>query len=294
MRLKIAGLVAVALITLAGCSKSGAPAGAQHATVSLKDGSTFSGAVTQSSNDAITLKSPGGESRTYPMAQVSGVQYADAAPVAAAGTTPPPIDVPPPPPPDASSSAPAPPPSAPAPAPVRTATIPAGTTIQVRNNDTIDSQTTRAGQAYSAIVAADVPDANGGVAIPRGSNATLVVKSASGQGKVEGRSDLVVDLDSVEVAGRRYQLDTSDIVEKGTAGVGKNKRTALFTGGGAVLGTVLGAVAGGGHGAAIGAASGAAVGAGAQTVTRGRAVRIPSETVLNFRLEAAARIREAQ
>jgi hypothetical protein len=54
----------------------------------------------------------------------------------------------------------------------------------------------------------------------------------------------------------------------------------------------VGAVAGGGKGAAIGAASGAAAGAATQSFTRGKGIRIPAETVLNFRLEAPIRIRE--
>ena len=58
-----------------------------------------------------------------------------------------------------------------------------------------------------------------------------------------------------------------------------------MVGGGAVLGTLLGAIAGGGKGAAIGAVAGAATGAGVQVLTRGKEVRVPAETVLNFRLD---------
>ena len=286
MRLKIASVILLAGLVLAGCSKEGATAsGGQQATVTLKDGTKFSGAVTANSNEAITLQGPGGESRTYPMAQVAGVKYDSVAPpVAAGGQQPAPTMT-------MASSAPKP---SPVPAPVSTKTIAAGTTIEVRNNDTINSQTAQAGQKYSAVVAADVLDIDGAVAVPKGSNATLVVKSASDQGKVQGQSDLVVDLDSVEVGGRKYLVDTNDIVERGKQGIGTNKRTAIFTGGGAVLGGVIGAIAGGGKGAAIGTASGAAAGAGTQAVTRGKAVRIPSETLLHFRLDSAAKIREAR
>jgi hypothetical protein len=73
-------------------------------------------------------------------------------------------------------------------------TIPAGVTISVRTNRTIDSETAAAGQTYSGAVARDVVDSKGWVAIPRGSAATLVVRDASGQGRVKGRSDLVVML----------------------------------------------------------------------------------------------------
>jgi len=57
-------------------------------------------------------------------------------------------------------------------------------------------------------------------------------------------------------------------------------------GGGAALGAIIGAIAGGGTGAAVGAASGAAVGTGVQIMTKGQVIRIPAETVLEFRLQA--------
>jgi hypothetical protein len=73
-------------------------------------------------------------------------------------------------------------------------------------------------------------------------------------------------------------------------GLGQNKRTGEFVGGGAVLGTLLGAIAGGGKGAAIGALAGGATGAGAQVLTKGDHVRVPAETVLNFRLESSVNL----
>ena len=64
-------------------------------------------------------------------------------------------------------------------------------------------------------------------------------------------------------------METDSVYQKGKAGVGGNKRTAEYVGGGTALGAVIGAIAGHGKGAAIGAASGAAAGAGAQIFTRG-------------------------
>jgi hypothetical protein len=168
--------------------------------------------------------------------------------------------------------------------------IPAGRILTVRNNDTIDSHLAAAGQFYPAEIARPVTDAFGHVVIPRGSAASLIVRSVRAQGKVEGESELALDLDSVTIEGRRYRVETADIVEKGKEGVGANSRTAKFVGGGTVLGTILGAVAGGGRGAAIGAVSGAAAGTATQTVTRGKGVRVPAETILTFRLEAPVRI----
>jgi hypothetical protein len=140
----------------------------------------------------------------------------------------------------------------------------------------------------------DVIGSDGGVAIPKGADATLVVRAAKGQGKVKGQSQIVIDLESVDVAGRHYDLDTTDIARKGKQGMGKNRRSAKFIGGGALLGTVIGAVAGGPAGAAIGAGAGAGAGAGLQAVTRGKAVRIPAETILSFKLEEPVDITLAQ
>ena len=68
--------------------------------------------------------------------------------------------------------------------------------------------------------------------------------SASGASKFKGKADLVLDLASVSVGGRQYALDTADLEQKGRDGVGVNKRTGLFTGGGAAVGAIIGAIAG--------------------------------------------------
>lgn len=297
MRTKV--LIAFTALVLWGCGKSVSTSG-QQATVTLQDGSTFSGTVTSSSPSSITLQASTGETRTYPMSQVSAVQYAqpNQAPAASASTAQPAAGSPPPA--DASASQPASAPGQPAPAPAQPApapvvlTIPAGTTLEVRNNSTIDSETAQPGQTYSGVVARDIRDSNGNVAIPHGSGATLVVRSASGQGRFQGQSDIVVDVASVNINGREHRLETSDIAERGQEGVGKNKRTAEFAGGTAALGGILGAIAGGGKGAAIGLLAGGAGGTAAQAATRGRAVRIPAETLLRFKLEAPIHIREVQ
>jgi uncharacterized protein YcfJ len=103
---------------------------------------------------------------------------------------------------------------------------------------------------------------------------------------VEGNGDLTLDVQSIAVDGRRYRVSTADQeLENHRDGVGANKRTGQFVGGGAVLGAVIGAIAGGGRGAAIGAVAGAGAGAGAQIVTQGKEVHVPAETVLRFRLD---------
>jgi hypothetical protein len=163
-------------------------------------------------------------------------------------------------------------------------TLPAGTQIAVRTNETIDSGTASEGQTYSAAIAQNVVDPNGNILIPQGSNARLVIRRIS-SGGLTGSPTLAVDLQSVEVNGRRYIVNANAVQRSGNTGIGKNKRTAELVGGGAALGTLIGAIAGGGTGAAIGAATGAVGGGATQVLTRGKQVRVSAETVLTFRLD---------
>ena len=164
----------------------------------------------------------------------------------------------------------------------KTYVLPAGTHVSVRTEDTIDSATAVEGQTYPAEVADDVLDANSDVVIPHGANAQIVIRSASKGGRFHGTSDLVLDLQSVSVEGQLYNINSSDVKESGKPGFGANKRTALYTGGGAALGAIICAIAGGGKGAAIGAGAGAGGGALTQILTKGGSIKVPAETVLTF------------
>ena len=117
-----------------------------------------------------------------------------------------------------------------------------------------------------------------------------MIKSASKGGKFHGASDLVLDLRAVSVDGQEYLIGTSDLQKQGRDGVGVNKRTAVFTGGGAAIGAIIGAIAGGGKGAAIGAASGAGAGAVTQIVTKGNSIKVPAETILTFKLDRTLQV----
>jgi hypothetical protein len=174
----------------------------------------------------------------------------------------------------------------------RPVTIPAGTEIAVMTNQSIDSKYVNTGQTYSADIANNVTDSNGQVVIPKGSPAELVLRNVN-SGGVAGTREMSLDLESIKVGARRYNVDTADITQSSREGIGANKRTAEYVGGGTVLGTLIGAAAGGGKGAAIGALSGAAAGAGTQVLTRGRAVNVPAESTLRFRLDQPLRLNPA-
>jgi hypothetical protein len=164
--------------------------------------------------------------------------------------------------------------------------VPAGTEIVARTVETIDSRDAGLDQTFSALIEQEVTNGSGRVIIPEGSNAQLIIRHTSSGGQT-GSPDMVLDVRSIVVDGRRYLVSTTDLTLESETGIGKNTRTAETTGGDALLGTIIGAIAGGGKGAAIGAVVGAAGGASAQVLTRGRDVRVPAETVLRFRLDRA-------
>ena len=164
----------------------------------------------------------------------------------------------------------------------------------MRTEETIDSAKAVEGQTFAADVTQDVRDDAGDVVIPRGAHARIIIRSAAAGGKFKGKADLVLDLASVSIAGRQYALDTVDLQKQGKDGVGVNKRTGVFAGGGAAVGAIIGAIAGGGKGAAIGAASGAGAGAAGEIITKGGSVKIPVESVLTFKLEHKLRVTAAE
>ncbi len=165
--------------------------------------------------------------------------------------------------------------------------VPSGTEITVRTNGRIEAKDSNNGRIYTAVVDRDVRDRSGNIVITRGSDAELIVRSTANH-------ELQLDLESVNVNGRRYVVSTEDQVISPDGnqkdGVGANKRTAKYAGGGAIVGSIIGAIAGGGKGAAIGAIAGGGAGAVGQTVTRGHTVSVPAESLLTFRLDQSLRL----
>ena len=154
--------------------------------------------------------------------------------------------------------------------------LPTGTEIKVRTDTPIPAKPP-ANATYTATVSTDIMNNSGTVAIPRGSRAELVAVPK------ENSSDTTLDLRSVVVNGNNYLLEASSTKSSAPGGLGANKRTAKYVGGGAAIGAVLGALLGGGKGAAVGAILGGAGGAGAQVYT-GKNKEIPAETELSYKL----------
>ena len=176
-------------------------------------------------------------------------------------------------------AAPAPPPPPPPPQKV---TIPSGTVLAVRLVDPIDSETATQGATFHATLSSPLA-VDGETAIPAGYNVEGHIVTVQSAGKFAGQSLLVLQLDRISAAGKNYSITTDQYKKQGSS---RGKNTAEKVGAGAGIGAIIGAIAGGGKGAAIGAAAGGGLGAGAQAVTHGQQIKLPSETVLNFTLQA--------
>lgn len=120
-----------------------------------------------------------------------------------------------------------------------------GTNITVRTNEPIDVERFD-NRVYYGTVDQDVRGDNGRLAIPRGSRVELIVR-------VMRDNDLVLDLESVNVNGQRYAIQTE-----------RNRVESQRDN--SLIGAIVGAINGG--------------------QAEGRAVRIPRDSLLNFRIQA--------
>jgi len=158
--------------------------------------------------------------------------------------------------------------------------IPADSVLTVVLDQTLSSKTSKSGDKFSATVESPI-EVEGKVAIPKGARAEGIVKDAKSAGRFKGGAGLSLELTSVTVGGKDYDIQTSDAA---MSSKGKGKRTATMVGGGAAGGAAIGAIAGGGKGAAIGALIGAAAGTGGAGLTGNRDITLAAETALDFKL----------
>jgi hypothetical protein len=166
--------------------------------------------------------------------------------------------------------------------------VPADTVIAVVLDQAISSKTSNAGDKFTATVESPV-EVEGKVVIPKHAHAEGVVRDAKAAGRFKGGAVLSLELTSVTVGGKDYEIQTSSAT---MSSKGKGKRTATMVGGGAAGGAAIGAIAGGGKGAAIGALIGAAAGTGGAGLTGNRDITLSSETPLDFKLLQPVHIKE--
>jgi hypothetical protein len=159
-------------------------------------------------------------------------------------------------------------------------TISAGTEIQVKMIDSINSKSSQIGSLFHSALSVPVTAGNQ-VVIPQGTDVYIKLVNAKSAGSIKGSSELEVVLDHLVVQGQSIPLNSSSVRQK-SASRGKQTATRTVIGGGA--GAILGGIIGGGKGAAIGAGVGAGGTLAYQALTKGPEVRIPAQTRLSFTL----------
>ena len=168
----------------------------------------------------------------------------------------------------------------PPPPPPQKVTIPQGTALVVRLVEPIDSEKNQVSDIFHATLNNPIT-INGETVVPTGSDVQGYLVDVESAGRFAGQSRVILQLDSINSGGQTYNIQTDQYKKQGSS---RGKNTAEKVGAGAGIGALIGAL-GGGKGAAIGVAGGG-LGGGVQAATKGQQIKLPSETVLNFTLQA--------
>jgi hypothetical protein len=159
-------------------------------------------------------------------------------------------------------------------------TIPAGTPVSVRLQQSVSSASAHAGDSFDAVL--DEPLViNGQTVAPRGAAATGKVVQAKQSGRLHDSGYLRLTLSSIDINGKQVPVQASSIFVKGA---NHNKRNLALIGGGAGAGALIGGLTGGGKGALIGSAIGAGAGTTGAYATGKKDVGFGAERKLTFRL----------
>jgi len=159
--------------------------------------------------------------------------------------------------------------------------VPVGTDLKVRLNNTLSSKTSRVGDRFT-VTALDPVKYNEATVT---GHVASIIKS----GKVSGRTTMNLDFDSIRmpdghtgvlhgyvtrVYGEGGQADSEGGVQSGSRG----KQTLKRGGIGAAAGAIIGGIAGGGKGAAIGLLIGGAGGAGSLAIQGSKELKLENGT----------------
>jgi len=250
-------------------------------TLELKDGRVLQGKYL-GGTQAVLRFEVNSEVQTFPTHDIVALTFTRNSSAPAPAAAPPPQT-------DALPPAPAPPPAAANSYAGGDVTVPAGQSILVRMIDGVDSAKNHVGDLFHASLETDL-NVNGVLVARKGSDVYGRLASSDKGGTFSGKSELQLELTRIVVDGTDYPVVSSDYNVQGKS---QGSSTAKKVGGGAVAGAIIGAIAGGGKGAAIGAAAGGGAGAGVQILTKGDKVKVPSETLLEFRLQQPVNVTPA-
>ena len=228
-------------------------------TVRLRSGQTVQGELLSADSKVVRILLDNGTVTEFPVDTVGAVEFTPR------------------------KATPAPPPN-PSKAP-RPVTLPTGTMLNVSLTEAIDVDATKAGMTFKALLD-DPVMLDGRVIIPRNTAVALQAVTVQQAGAAKGADKITLKANSFSFGGRKYDIVTSYVEQKGA---GEGKKTTRKVAGGAGLGAIIGGIAGGGSGAAIGAAVGGAT--GAVVASQGTEhLKLPAETRLQFQLTAAVAV----
>jgi len=159
--------------------------------------------------------------------------------------------------------------------------IPAGTVLVVRLIDNISSDSNRFGDKFRASLVHALVIDDFEVA-PAGALVEGMVSGNQMAGRVHGTSLIILRLIALHSKnGEVIPIETEPYYRQAPKTIARDaKKIGILTG----VGAAIGVIAGGAQGAAIGAALGAGAGTATTLVTRGEAVKLPSETPIKFHL----------
>ncbi len=170
----------------------------------------------------------------------------------------------------------------------REVTIPAGTVLHLRMENSVGSDISRNEEPVRAELTRPVV-VRGRTAVPAGSTVIGNVVGVRRAGHLRQRSAVTVRFTELKPRG---EAQTYRIRTRSWSAVGPKltSRTAKGIGLPAAGGAIIGAIIGGGKGAAIGGAAGAGAGTARLMVTRGKDVRVPRGAAVAVRLTGPARV----
>jgi hypothetical protein len=162
--------------------------------------------------------------------------------------------------------------------------VPAGTELDVRLEQGLNSGTAQVEDRFNATTVADLYNGNR-LLVPAGSVVRGVVTSANKAGRVERTGKLTLSFDRVTVNGKSFPMHGTVTEALQSGGY---RQDAGKIGAGAGVGAIIGGILGGFKGALAGILIG---GGGVVAATEGQDVNLPAGTVLRIRLDSPLSVR---
>ena len=170
---------------------------------------------------------------------------------------------------------------------LREVTLPVGTTLRLKLQSAVASDSSRVEDTVRAELRQPV-SLEGKAVLPAGTEVVGTVTDVERSGRVKGRARVAYRFNSLRAAGERYDIKTSQLSHQAAATKGED---AKKIGIGAGAGAAVGALFGGGSGAAKGAAIGGAGGTGLVLATRGKEVHLGPGAEVTTKLTAPLTVR---